>query len=46
IKQLPKTIVHKYGRWWNVGVAQTARSDPIRKLAQMINENRHQARDY
>jgi 3D-(3,5/4)-trihydroxycyclohexane-1,2-dione acylhydrolase (decyclizing) len=20
---LPKTMVHKYGSWWNVGVAQT-----------------------
>ncbi|QJJ39946.1 3D-(3,5/4)-trihydroxycyclohexane-1,2-dione acylhydrolase (decyclizing) [Klebsiella pneumoniae] len=46
IKVLPKTMVHKYGSWWNVGVAQTALSERIRKVAQMINEKRAQARDY
>ena len=29
-------MVHKYGSWWNVGVAQTALSERIRKVAQMI----------
>lgn len=33
-------MVHKYGSWWNVGVAQTALSERIRKVAQMINEKR------
>lgn len=46
IKVLPKTMVHKYGSWWNVGVAQTALSERIRKVAQMINEKRARARDY
>ena len=46
IKVLPKTMVHKYGSWWNVGVAQSALSERIRKVAQMINEKRAQARDY
>ncbi|WP_251850456.1 3D-(3,5/4)-trihydroxycyclohexane-1,2-dione acylhydrolase (decyclizing) [Klebsiella aerogenes] len=46
IKVLPKTMVHKYGSWWNVGVAQTALSERIRKVAEMINEKRAQARDY
>ncbi len=39
IKVLPKTMVHSYGSWWNVGVAQTALSERIRKAAEMINEN-------
>ncbi|MGG6137349.1 3D-(3,5/4)-trihydroxycyclohexane-1,2-dione acylhydrolase (decyclizing) [Pantoea allii] len=46
IKVLPKTMVHKYGSWWNVGVAQTALSERIRKVAKQINEKRAQARDY
>ncbi|MFC0141064.1 3D-(3,5/4)-trihydroxycyclohexane-1,2-dione acylhydrolase (decyclizing) [Erwinia mallotivora] len=46
IKVLPKTMVHKYGSWWNVGVAQTAHSERIRHVAQQINEKRAQARDY
>ncbi|EXU74219.1 3D-(3,5/4)-trihydroxycyclohexane-1,2-dione acylhydrolase (decyclizing) [Erwinia mallotivora] len=46
IKVLPKTMVHKYGSWWNVGVAQTALSERIRQVAQQINEKRAQARDY
>jgi 3D-(3,5/4)-trihydroxycyclohexane-1,2-dione acylhydrolase (decyclizing) len=33
-------MVHKYGSWWNVGVAQSALSERIRKVAQMINEKR------
>ncbi len=37
-------MVHKYGSWWNVGVAQTALSERIRKVAQMINAR--PARDY
>jgi len=46
IKVLPKTMVHKYGSWWNVGVAQQALSQRIRLVAQQINEKRAQARDY
>ncbi|WP_367143397.1 3D-(3,5/4)-trihydroxycyclohexane-1,2-dione acylhydrolase (decyclizing) [Pantoea stewartii] len=46
IKVLPKTMVHKYGSWWNVGVAQTALSERIRSVARQINEKRAQARDY
>ncbi|EOZ6413383.1 3D-(3,5/4)-trihydroxycyclohexane-1,2-dione acylhydrolase (decyclizing) [Cronobacter turicensis] len=46
IKVLPKTMVHKYGSWWNVGVAQQALSERIQRVAQLINEKRAQARDY
>ncbi|ALB61813.1 Epi-inositol hydrolase [Cronobacter condimenti 1330] len=46
IKVLPKTMVHKYGSWWNVGVAQQALSERIQRVAQQINEKRAQARDY
>lgn len=46
IKVLPKTMVHKYGSWWNVGVAQTSQSECIRKVAEMIIAKRAQARDY
>lgn len=46
IKVLPKTMVHSYGSWWNVGIAQTALSERIRKVAEIINEKRAQARDY
>ncbi|MEL0552111.1 3D-(3,5/4)-trihydroxycyclohexane-1,2-dione hydrolase [Raoultella sp. BIGb0399] len=46
IKVLPKTMVHSYGSWWNVGIAQTALSERIRKVAEMINEKRAEARDY
>ncbi|AXF77344.1 3D-(3,5/4)-trihydroxycyclohexane-1,2-dione acylhydrolase (decyclizing) [Erwinia tracheiphila] len=46
IKVLPKTMVHKYGSWWNVGVAQTALSERIRAVAEQTNEKRAQARDY
>ncbi|MCX8958178.1 3D-(3,5/4)-trihydroxycyclohexane-1,2-dione acylhydrolase (decyclizing) [Erwinia psidii] len=46
IKVLPKTMIHGYGSWWNVGVAQTALSERIRNVAQQLNEKRAQARDY
>lgn len=46
IKVLPKTMVHSYGSWWNVGIAQTALSERIRKVAEMINEKRAEARNY
>ncbi|MTH47857.1 3D-(3,5/4)-trihydroxycyclohexane-1,2-dione acylhydrolase (decyclizing) [Intestinirhabdus alba] len=46
IKVLPKTMVHKYGSWWNVGVAQTALSERIRRVAEQMNKTRAQARDY
>lgn len=44
-KVLPRTMAHKYGSWWNVSVAQTARSERIRNVARQINEKRAQARD-
>lgn len=44
-EMLPRTMAHKYGCWWNVGVAQTARSERIRNVARQINEKRAQARD-
>ncbi|MBK4713871.1 MULTISPECIES: 3D-(3,5/4)-trihydroxycyclohexane-1,2-dione acylhydrolase (decyclizing) [Tenebrionibacter/Tenebrionicola group] len=46
IKVLPKTMAHKYGSWWNVGVAQHALSARIQRVAQQINEKRAQARSY
>lgn len=46
IRVLLKTMMHKYGGWWSVGVAQTVPLERIRKAARMINEKHTQARDY
>ncbi|PLR51172.1 3D-(3,5/4)-trihydroxycyclohexane-1,2-dione acylhydrolase (decyclizing) [Chimaeribacter arupi] len=46
IKVLPKTMVHKYFSWWRVGGAQVSDSPRIRQVADMLNENISQARDY
>lgn len=46
IKVLPKTMVHKYGSWWRVGVAQVAKSQRINKVYKEISEKINQARRY
>ena len=32
VKVLPKTMVHGYGDWWRVGVAQVSKSEKIHKI--------------
>ncbi|MBQ3444361.1 MAG: 3D-(3,5/4)-trihydroxycyclohexane-1,2-dione acylhydrolase (decyclizing) [Selenomonadaceae bacterium] len=32
VKVLPKTMVHGYGDWWRVGVAQVSKSEKIQKV--------------
>ncbi|WP_312240525.1 3D-(3,5/4)-trihydroxycyclohexane-1,2-dione acylhydrolase (decyclizing) [Pantoea sp.] len=46
IKELPKTMIHKYFSWWHVGAAQTSRSDRIQAVAEKLNAQLDQARKY
>lgn len=46
VKVLPKTMVHKYFSWWNVGAAQTSTSDRIQAVAEKLNAHLDQARKY
>lgn len=46
IKVLPKTMIHKYFSWWRVGGAQIASSERIQSVANKLNENIRQARQY
>ena len=46
IKVLPKTMVHKYFSWWNVGVAQTSESERTQQVADKLNQHIQQARKY
>ncbi|MDQ0204153.1 3D-(3,5/4)-trihydroxycyclohexane-1,2-dione acylhydrolase (decyclizing) [Pectinatus haikarae] len=46
IKVLPKTMVHKYGSWWRVGVAQTSKNQRIRKVYKEISLKIDEARKY
>lgn len=46
IKVLPKTMIHKYLSWWRVGGAQVASSERIRAVANGLNKNTRQARQY
>ena len=32
VKVLPKTMVHGYGDWWRVGVAQVSKSEKVHKI--------------
>ena len=36
VKVLPKTMVHGYGNWWRVGVAQVSKSEKIQKVYREI----------
>lgn len=46
IKVLPKTMVHKYGSWWRVGVAQVSKSERIQKVYKEISQRIDEARRY
>lgn len=47
VKVLPKTMVHGYGDWWRVGVAQVSKSEKIHKIYQeLMVPNLKAARKY
>lgn len=46
IKVLPKTMTDGYGSWWNVGLAQVAKSKEQQKEYEALAEKRQEARKY
>lgn len=47
VKVLPKTMVHGYGDWWRVGVAQVSKSEKIHKIyTDLMAPNLAAARKY
>ena len=47
VKVLPKTMVHGYGDWWRVGVAQVSKSEKIQKVyKEIMAPNLEAARKY
>lgn len=46
IKVLPKTMVHKYGSWWRVGVAEVSKNTKIQNVYKVIKQNIEDARKY
>ncbi len=47
VKVLPKTMVHGYGDWWRVGVAQVSKSEKIQKVyKEVMAPNLAAARKY
>jgi 3D-(3,5/4)-trihydroxycyclohexane-1,2-dione acylhydrolase (decyclizing) len=47
VKVLPKTMVHGYGDWWRVGVAQVSKSEKIHKIyTDLMAKNLDAARKY
>ena len=47
VKVLPKTMVHGYGDWWRVGVAQVSKSEKIQKVyKEVMVPNLEAARKY
>lgn len=46
IKVLPKTMVHKYGSWWRVGVAEVSKSERIQGVYQELKQKISEARQY
>lgn len=47
IKVLPKTMIHKYGSWWRVGLAQVSKSKRIHDVYEsVIKKNLGEARQY
>ncbi|VBB05760.1 3 5/4-trihydroxycyclohexa-1 2-dione hydrolase [Lucifera butyrica] len=46
VKVLPKTMVHKYGSWWRVGVAEVSASEKIQTVYKKLSKNIEQARQY
>lgn len=46
IKVLPKTMVHGYGCWWHVGVAEVSNKETIQEAQRRSIENLNKARRY
>ncbi|UCB32604.1 3D-(3,5/4)-trihydroxycyclohexane-1,2-dione acylhydrolase (decyclizing) [Duffyella gerundensis] len=46
VKVLPKTMIHKYFSWWNVGGARVSQSERVDAVATMLDEHIAQARKY
>nr|WP_321821592.1 MULTISPECIES: 3D-(3,5/4)-trihydroxycyclohexane-1,2-dione acylhydrolase (decyclizing) [unclassified Burkholderia] len=46
IKVLPKTMVHKYGSWWHVGVPEVSTSERIERAAERMKAALATARRY
>lgn len=46
VKVLPKTMVHGYGSWWRVGVAEVSESERIQEAYKKSRENIQRARQY
>lgn len=46
VKVLPKTMVHGYGSWWRVGVAEVSDKEKIQETYKKLRENIDKARQY
>ena len=46
IKVLPKTMIHGYGSWWHVGVAEVSEKETIRKAHENSVKHINEARRY
>ncbi len=46
IKVLPKTMIHGYGSWWHVGVAEVSEKEAIRKAHENSVKHINEARRY
>ncbi|TNH00523.1 3D-(3,5/4)-trihydroxycyclohexane-1,2-dione acylhydrolase (decyclizing) [Testudinibacter sp. TR-2022] len=46
IKVLPKTMVHGYGSWWHVGVAEVSQKERVREAFQKAEIQINRARRY
>ncbi len=46
VKVLPKTMVHGYGDWWNVGLASVSEKDTVKEAYEELRQRRSEARRY
>ncbi|MBR0573478.1 MULTISPECIES: 3D-(3,5/4)-trihydroxycyclohexane-1,2-dione acylhydrolase (decyclizing) [Pasteurellaceae] len=46
VKVLPKTMVHGYGSWWHVGVAEVSNKETIQQAYQNAQKHINEARRY
>ena len=46
VKVLPKTMIHKYGSWWHVGVAEVSEKDTIKEVYKNAVKRIDEARRY
>ena len=46
VKVLPKTMVHGYGDWWNVGLASVSEKDTVKEAYEELRQRRREARRY